>query len=167
MSAKWQRSLPKKREGFLTFQLVESSRRCPLLHIHALDLCGIAVVDHAALNLQRVGDFAFLHGKWLGQEYKALDFFVSRQILLQCFDVLRQILLHALIVAEFCTGFESDALRCCPVFQHFIVGNNEGRDEFALVGNRYDLIKMTVDGELAFDYLRSDVFAVTRFRSVI
>ena len=38
--------------------------------------------------------------------------------------------------------------------------------KFALVGNRYHLIKMPIDGELSFDYLRSDVFAVARFEEV-
>lgn len=47
---------------------------------------GIVFVDHAPAHLERIGKFTVGHGEGRGQEHKAFDLLIVRQILLQGSD---------------------------------------------------------------------------------
>ena len=71
------------------------------LGIHLLNLGSVVLIDDAALDFERIGDFAGLHGERLRKEDEALDFLIGGEFLLEGVDVLRHISVDARVGTQF------------------------------------------------------------------
>ena len=80
------------------------------LFIHLLDLCLVVLVEHAPLDLQRIGQLAALQREVMGQQGEALHLLVVGQLLLQGVYALHHHLMDLLVLTEVFSREERDVV---------------------------------------------------------
>ena len=123
-------------------------------------------IHHAALHLERVGEFIVFHGERRRQEDEALHLLVVREVLLEHFDAFPHHFIDERVAAKFLAAVANDLMLGGKLSEQLIVRHDEGGDEFVLVGHNHSLLNVAVYHEFRLYHLRGDVFPVGGFEQV-
>ena len=123
--------------------------------------------DDGTLYLKRIGQFASLHGEWLGKEGDTLHLLVVCKLLLEGIDAVHHQVVDTLILTEFGHRRVGDVASLCVFLEQFVVGCDEGRHKLTLVGYDDYLVNVAVHHEFRLYHLWSDILAITGLEEVL
>ena len=83
---------------------------CRLFRVHRIDLLFIILVQYATLDLQRVGELAFLHREVVRQQGEAFDLLIMGQLLLQGVDALFHHVVDLLVGTQLLAVLKGDVM---------------------------------------------------------
>ena len=124
-------------------------------------------IHHAALHLERVGQFVVFHSEGSRQEDEALHLLVVREVLLEHLDALPHHFVDERVAAKFLAAVANDLVLGGKLREQLIVGHDEGGDKFVFVGHNHGLLNVAVYHEFRLYHLRGDVFPVGGFEQVL
>ena len=97
-----------------------------LVGVHGINLLTVVLVEHAALDLQGVGQFAPLHREVMGQQGETLDLLIVGQLLLKGIDTLLHHLMDLRTGTELLAALKRNLMLTGIFLQKRIDGNDQG-----------------------------------------